>query len=260
MDRSGRFSISADTLASRLGTAAAPLVFDVRRGAAFDGDDRMIVGAIRRPPEAVEAWGRELRPGRDVVVYCVHGHEVSRGVAAALRVAGVSASYLEGGIADWAGLGLPTRKKVGVTAGKWVTRERPKVDRIACPWLIRRFVDPDAEFLYVPSAAVRDVAKETGATPYDIADVEFGHVGDQCSFDAFIRIFDIRDPALDSLAVIVRGADTGVPELTPQSPGLVALSQGLSATFADDHEQLGHGIVMYDALYSWCRQQVGARR
>jgi rhodanese-related sulfurtransferase len=258
MDRSGRFSISADTLASRLGTADAPLVVDVRRGATFDADDRMIAGAIRRAPDAVEAWGRELPTDREVVVYCAHGHEVSQGAATALRAAGVNASYLEGGIAGWAELGLPTRKKVGATPGKWVTRERPKVDRIACPWLIRRFIDPEAEFLYVPSAAVRDVAKEMGATPYDIADVEFGHVRDQCSFDAFIRIFDIHDPALDALALIVRGADTGVPELTPQSPGLVALSQGLSATFADDHEQLGHGMVMYDALYAWCRQQ--ARR
>jgi rhodanese-related sulfurtransferase len=259
MDRSSRFSISADTLASRLGTAAAPLVVDVRRGAAFEGDDRMIVGAIRRDPDAVETWGRALPPGRDVVAYCVHGHDVSQGAAAAVRAAGVSASYLEGGISGWAELGLPTRKKVGATPGKWVTRERPKVDRIACPWLIRRFIDPEAEFLYVPNAAVRDVAKETGATPYDVSGVEFGHVGHQCSFDAFIRIFDIHDTALDLLAVIVRGADTGAPELTPQSPGLVAFSQGLSATFADDHEQLGHGMVMYDALYAWCRQQVGTK-
>lgn len=258
MDQS-RFSIPPQTLYSRLGSATAPLVVDVRRPASFDADDRMLVGAVRRSPDEVDRWRRDLPPDRDVVVYCAHGQEVSQGAAAALRTAGASASHLEGGIAAWAELGLPTRKKVGPTPAKWVTRERPKVDRVACPWLIRRFIDPEAEFLYVPSAKVRDVAKETGATPYDIADVAFGHVGAQCSFDAFVRIFDIRDPALDALAIIVRGADTGAPELTPQSPGLVALSQGLSATFSDDHEQLGHGMVMYDALYAWCRQQAGTR-
>jgi hypothetical protein len=150
---------------------------------------------------------------------------------------------------------MPTRRRTGTSPGKWVTRERPKVDRIACPWLISRFIDPEAEFLYVPSTQVREVAAKTGAVPYDIADVEFGHVGDQCSFDAFVRIYGISDRALDRLALIVRGADTGAPELTPQSPGLVALSQGLSATFADDHEMLKHGMVVYDALYAWCRAQ-----
>jgi rhodanese-related sulfurtransferase len=253
-------SISPRDLRDQLGSAAAPLVIDVRRAPVFNADETMIAGAIRRPPEDVARWGREIAPGRPVVVYCVHGHEVSQGAASALVAAGVDARFLEGGSAGWTELRLPSRRKRGPIPGKWVTRERPKVDRIACPWLIRRFIDPEAEFLYVPSAKVRDVAKETGATPYDIADVEFGHLGDQCSFDAFIRIFDIHDTALDALAVIVRGADTGVPELTPQSPGLVALSQGLSATFADDHEQLSHGMVMYDALYAWCRSQTASMR
>lgn len=259
MDES-RFSISSQTLYSRLGTATSPLVVDVRRAASFDADDMMLIGAIRRSPDEVDNWRRDLTPKKPVVVYCTHGQEVSQSVADTLRSVGVDAAYLGHGIAGWIELGLPTRKKVGQTPGRWVTRERPKVDRIACPWLIRRFIDPEAEFLYVPSAKVCDVAKETGATPYDIADVEFGHVGEQCSFDAFVRIFDIHDPALDVLALIVRGADTGVPELTPQSPGLVALSQGLSATLSDDHEQLGHGMVMYDALYAWCRQQARTRR
>jgi rhodanese-related sulfurtransferase len=242
-----------------IGTAAAPLVIDVRRPDAFDADSGLIAGAIRRLPDAVERWRRELPADRRVVVYCVHGREVSQGVAAALRAAGVDAAYLEGGIAAWRELGLPTRRRIGAAPGKWVTRERPKVDRIACPWLVRRFIDPEAEFLYVPSAQVREVAAKTGAVPYDIADVEFGHVGDQCSFDAFIRIYGISDHALDRLALIVRGADTGAPELAPQSPGLVALSQGLSATIADDHEMLKHGMVVYDALYAWCRSQAAAR-
>lgn len=136
---------------------------------------------------------------------------------------------------------------------KWVTRERPKIDRIACPWLIRRFIEPDAEFLYVPAPQVLEVAAAQQGTPYDIPGVEFSHVGDRCSFDAFLSKFGLDDPALLQLAEIVRGADTSRLDLTPQSAGLFALSLGLSANFADDHEMLEHGMVMYDALYAWCR-------
>lgn len=136
---------------------------------------------------------------------------------------------------------------------KWVTRERPKIDRIACPWLIQRFIDPAAEFLYVPAGEVLRVAAETGATPYDIPGVAMSHVGELCSFDAFLAKHRLDDPALDRLAVIVRGADTSRPDLTPQSAGLYAISLGLSRVFADDHEMLRHGLVMYDALYAWCR-------
>jgi hypothetical protein len=139
------------------------------------------------------------------------------------------------------------------TSGKWVTRERPKIDRIACPWLIRRFIDPQAEFIYVPAKDVLDVAKETGGTPYDIDGVEFTHEGERCSFDTILRIYGIKDPALDHLAEIVRGADTSRHDLAPQCGGLFAISLGLSANFPDDHEMLGHGMVMYDALYTWCR-------
>jgi hypothetical protein len=138
---------------------------------------------------------------------------------------------------------------------KWVTRERPKIDRIACPWLIARFIDAAAEFLYVPAAEVMAMAKQTGATPFDVPNVEYGHHGDRCSFDAFVERHDLSDPALLRLAEIVRGADTGRPELTAQSPGLLAISQGLSAVFADDHEMLRHGMVLYDALYAWCQAE-----
>jgi len=140
---------------------------------------------------------------------------------------------------------------------KWVTRERPKIDRIACPWLIRRFIEPNAEFLYVPSPQVLAVAEAEGATPYDIPEVEFSHVGDKCSFDAFLAKYSLDDPALLQLAEIVRGADTSRLDLTPQSAGLFALSLGLSANFPDDHEMLEHGMVMYDALYAWCRSCQG---
>jgi hypothetical protein len=137
---------------------------------------------------------------------------------------------------------------------KWVTREHPKIDRIACPWLVARFIDPDAEFLYVPAADVLKVAKETGATPYDIPGVEYGHVGELCSFDAFIRILQLADPALDELALIVRGADTARLDLAPQCAGLLAQSLGLSALFPDDHEMLRHGMAMYDAYFAWIKQ------
>jgi hypothetical protein len=138
---------------------------------------------------------------------------------------------------------------------KWVTRERPKIDRIACPWLVARFIDPHAEFLYVPAAEVMKTARETGATPFDVPNVDYGHHDEKCSFDAFLERHRLTDPALLRLAEIVRGADTGRPDLTAQSPGLLAISQGLSAVFADDHEMLRHGRVVYDALYAWCRAE-----
>ena len=136
---------------------------------------------------------------------------------------------------------------------KWITRERPKIDRIACPWLIARFIDTAPEFLYVPAGDVLRVAAETGATPYDIPGVAMSHVGELCSFDAFIAKHGLTDPALQQLALIVRGADTSRLDLAPQSAGLYAISLGLSRCYADDHEMLRHGMVMYDALYAWCR-------
>ena len=135
---------------------------------------------------------------------------------------------------------------------KWVTRDRPKIDRLACPWLIQRFIDRDAEFLYVPASEVLKVARETGATPYDVPGVEMTHVGELCSFDAFLARHALDDPALQQLATIVRGADTARLDLAPQSAGLYAMSLGLSQVFSDDHEMLRHGMVMYDALYAWC--------
>src|SRR5450432_141744 len=140
---------------------------------------------------------------------------------------------------------------------KWVTRERPKIDRIACPWLIARFIDCEPEFLFVPPAEVLAVARDQDAIPYDVPDVELSHVGALCSFDAFLRKYALDDPALAELAVIVRGADTARPELAPQSPGLLAISLGLSHIHRDDHAMLQHGLVMYDALYAWCRHAKG---
>jgi hypothetical protein len=129
---------------------------------------------------------------------------------------------------------------------KWITRERPKIDRIACPWLVARFIDREPEFLFVPTDRVFEVARETGAIAYDIPGAELSHVGERCSFDAFLDRYGLDDPA-----------DTGRPELTPQSPGLLAVSLGLSHCYPDDHEMLGHGMVLYDALYAWCRSLRG---
>src|SRR5881394_1823583 len=136
---------------------------------------------------------------------------------------------------------------------KWITRERPKIDRIACPWLIARCIDKSPEFFYVPADQVLRIAGETGALPYDVPGVELGHVGELCSFDAFLAKYQLSEPALQRLAAIVRGADTSRLDLTPQSAGLYAISLGLSRNFTDDHEMLKHGMVMYDALYAWCQ-------
>ena len=136
---------------------------------------------------------------------------------------------------------------------KWITRERPKIDRIACPWMIARFIDPAPEFLFVPKDQVLQVAQQTGAIPFDVPGVELTHIGEQCSFDTIMHKYELMDAALADVAVIVRGADTDRLDLAPQCAGLLAISLGLSRNFADDHEMLQHGMVMYDALYAWCK-------
>jgi rhodanese-related sulfurtransferase len=246
-------SISANSLYACLGTAFAPILVDVRRSDEFDSDDRLIVGAVRRDPESDPQWQDTLPAGGTVVAYCAKGQSASQDAAAALRSAGRRGFYLEEGIAGWVKRRLPTRLRWRNPINRWVTRERPKIDRIACPWLIRRFIDPQAEFLYVPTSEVFSVAAKTGAIAYDIEGAEFAHEGERCSFDTILRLFGIQDPALDRLATIVRGADTSRHDLAPQCGGLFAISLGLSANFQNDHEMLAHGMVMYDALYAWCR-------
>ncbi len=240
--------ITSAALRQSLASGNPPIVIDVRKEPAFLGASDLIRGALRRDPQRVAEWGKSLPGEADVVVYCVHGHEFSQGAAKTLGV-----RYLEGGIEAWRECGGEFFGKPKGASSRWVTRERPKIDRIACPWLIRRFVDPEAEFLYVPTAEVKRISREKDAVPYDIPDVEFSHVGEQCSFDAFLEFFHLKDPALDQLALIVRGADTNRLELAPQAPGLAAMSLGLSRNFQDDHQMLEHGMVMYDALYAWCR-------
>jgi rhodanese-related sulfurtransferase len=249
MDSNSNAAITASGLRALIGHKTPPIVIDVRRNQRWQEAPDLIDGALRRDPDQIEQWKKTLPAGADVVVYCVHGHEVSQNAAKAL-----GARFLEGGIEHWRAEGGELRAKPKGASTRWVTRERPKIDRIACPWLVKRFVDPDAEFLYVPSKEVLAAAKEREAVPYDIPDVEFSHDGELCSFDAFIRRFRLRDPALDDLATIVRGADTGRPELAPQAPGLLAISLGLSLNFPDDHAMLEHGMTVYDALYSWCKR------
>jgi rhodanese-related sulfurtransferase len=268
--------VSPDVLAARIGRADAPLLLDVRREAAFAASARMLVGARRCQPEDVAALAA-AGPPRDVVVYCAQGHEVSVGAVATLRAAGWHAQALAGGIeggedgvdspqdlAMWRASALPSMKKrpdwgvPGAQPSRWITRERPKIDRIACPWLIRRFIDPHAEFFYVPTAMVFSEAARLHAVAYDLPGAPVSHEGAWCSFDVLLRAFEIEDPALDRLARIVRGADTDHLALEPQCAGLLAFSLGLSRLHTDDHAMLDAAMPLYDALYAWCASEAVA--
>jgi hypothetical protein len=247
-------SISPAALRQSLSSSHPPLVIDVRRRERFLESPVMVKGALRRDPDAIDRW-KDALPGdaSGVVVYCVHGHEVSQGAA---RVLG--ARYLEGGIEAWGAAAGSLMPKPSGAATRWVTRERPKIDRIACPWLVRRFIDADAEFLYVPPSQVLEAARASVAIPYDVPDVAFSHEGERCSFDAFLRHYRLeRDPALEQLALIVRGADTARLDRAPEAAGLAAISLGLSRLFADDQAMLESGMTIYDALYAWCKRAKG---
>ena len=249
-------SITAEKLARLVGTPACPLVIDV----ATPGNG-LIPGSVRRSADNVPEWATQLGQS-SAIVTCAKGEEKSAGAAAWLRHLGVKAEILEGGVAAWTAAGLPLipedilpERQNGATV--WVTRARPKVDRIACPWLIRRFVDPGAVFLFVAPSEVAGVAERHKAAPFDVEDVFWSHRGDLCTFDVMVEELRLSTfPALQRLAEIVRGADTGKPELTPQSAGLLAVSLGLSRMHSDDLEQLEAGMIVYDALYRWCRDAV----
>jgi len=256
-------SISADKLFKLIGTASGAAVIDVRTDDDFAADARLIPGAIRRNGAAVADWAAEFA-GKNVIVICQQGGEQSEGVSAWLRHAGADAELLDGGTRAWSAAGypmvpeaaLPARDSHGRTV--WVTRARPKVDRIACPWLIRRFIDPQAVFLFVTPSEVSGVVKKFAATPFDVEGVRWSHEGDKCTFDAMIDAFGLGAlPALGYLAAIVRGADTARPDLVPEAAGLLAVSLGLSRLFSDDLEQLDAGMLVYDALYRWCRDARG---
>jgi rhodanese-related sulfurtransferase len=247
-------SISPDKLFRLVGTPNSPAIIDVRP----DGPG-LIPASMKRPADTVGEWGRNLTADK-VVVVCVHGGSLSAGVAAWLRHHGVDAEILDGGFEGWANSGLPVlnqellppRDDEGRTV--WVTRARPKVDRIACPWLIRRFVDPSAVFLFVNPPEVPGVAERFNAAPFDVEGVFWSHRNELCTFDTMVEELGLRGfAALERLALIVRGADTAHPEISPQAAGLLAASLGLSRMYADDLEQLEAGMLLYDAFYRWCR-------
>jgi rhodanese-related sulfurtransferase len=254
MENQAVSSISVAALRDALCGSQPPIVIDVRLEAPFAESTQMVAGALRRSPENVADWAATLPAADAFVVYCVHGHEVGQRVAATLLERGLRARYLAGGLVAWVSAQSPIDAKPRGATTRWVTRERPKIDRIACPWLIARFVDADAQFLYVPASQVLATAADRDAIPYDVPDVHFSHDGERCSFDAFLAHYRLHDPALAKLALIVRGADTAHLELAAQSAGLAAISLGLSRNFADDHAMLAHGMVIYDALYRWCRE------
>jgi rhodanese-related sulfurtransferase len=255
-------SISVDKLARLIGTATAPALIDVRLDEDFAKDPRLIPGSLRRPYVTVADWAKDFA-GLSAIVICQKGKKLSEGVAAWLRHAGIAAESLEGGIEAWNAAALPTvatarmpeANKQGRTV--WVTRARPKIDRIACPWLVRRFVDPHAAFLFVAPAEVEAVAERFGGVAFDIEKVFWSHRGELCTFDVMIDEFGLASPPLLRLATMVRGADTGRLDLAPEAAGLLAASLGLSRIHDDDLAQLEAGMLLYDAFYRWCRDATG---
>jgi rhodanese-related sulfurtransferase len=258
-------TISADKLVRLVGTSKCPAIIDVRTDNEVAADSRLVPSSLRRDAAHVAEWAEEFT-GQNAVVLCQTGTGQSPGVAAWLRQSGVPADTLEGGVQAWTSerlamvpqAHLPKRDTLGRTV--WVTRERPKVDRIACPWLIRRFVDPRAVFLYVAPSEVLGVARQFGAASFDIEGdgVFWSHREDRCTFDVMVEELGLAPfEGLQHLAVIVRGADTGQPQLAPEAAGLLAMSLGLSRMFADDLEQLEAGMLLYDTFYRWCRDATG---
>ncbi|MES2968465.1 MAG: sulfurtransferase/chromate resistance protein [Pseudomonadota bacterium] len=231
-----------------IGTPDAPDLIDVRLPEDVADLPRLIPGARLVPHDRVVAGPRR------VVVICHRGRKLSEGVAALLRADGTPAEVLEGGMVAWQQAQLPMLPvDLWPQTALWVTRHRPKIDRIACPWLIRRFVNPAARFLFVAPSEVLAVADRFGATPFDIDGVSFSHRGEQCSFDAMLDDFALHTTALDRLATVIRAADTDRHEASPQAAGLLAVSVGLSRLYRDDLEQLEAGMTLYDALYRWAR-------
>lgn len=251
-------AITVRQLNRLIGTPECPVIVDICVDPDFEADPYLIPGSIRHPHD--DTAGLRQRLGdRPAVIVCQRGLKLSQGLAALLRSEGRRAEYLEGGMFGWRdapeALRIPAARLPEPVDGTtlWVTRHRPKIDRIACPWLIRRFVDPAARVLFVSPSEVHDVAERFGATPFDIEDVPFTHRVDQCSFDTMLDVFDLHSDALDRLARVVRAADTNRHDLAPEAAGLLAVSVGLSRQYSNDSEQLEAGLAVYDALYRWAR-------
>jgi rhodanese-related sulfurtransferase len=269
------FSILPQDLAARIGTPGAPLLLDVRRPPRFAESTHLLAGAQHCTPEGLARLAASAPPC-EAVAYCAYGHAVSQEAAAMLRQAGWNARFLAGGfeggepgadtpedLARWRAVRpLAVRKRTdlgvdGSTASRWVTRARPRIDRVACPWLVRRFIDPRAEFFYVEAAQVLAEAQRLGAVAFDAPNAPITHDGPWCSFDALLAAFELQaDPALAALARIVRAADTDAVQ-APQAAGLLAVSLGLSQLHAGrDLAMLSAAMPVYDALYAWCRLEV----
>ena len=253
------YSLSPNELWSLIATPDAPAVVDVRRSDAYDASPHLLPAALHRDAAKARQWSAETRG--PIVVACKAGHDLSQRAAAELRADGHDAHVLAGGYEAWLAAGLPLNDKAALDRiaparpSVWVTRRRPKIDRVACPWLIRRFLDPQARILFVDPDQVLPVARESGAIPFDVPDVELSHVGERCSFDTMLALFGLENDAhLQRLALIVRGADTARPDLAPEAAGLHAVSLGLSALAGDDdHGLLTRGFLVYDALFAWLR-------
>lgn len=250
--------ITVSQLMRLIGTPDCPILLDVCIDEDFAADPRLIPGAKRYPFDQISDVVSSLA-AKKVVVICQRGKKLSAGVSALLRAEGIDAEYLEGGNFAWRDAGAPllpafTQSSTSFQeATLWVTRHRPKIDRVACPWLIRRFVDRDAKFMFVAPDDVELVAEKFGAIPFDIADAHFGHRGEYCTFDTMLSEFELEIAPLKILSQIVRGADTNQPELSKQSDGLLAMSLGLSRMYKDDLCQMEAGFLFYDALFRWAR-------
>jgi len=257
---SASFFISPQDLWTSIGSAAAPRIIDARRREVYDTAPQVLPTAVWQDPKSAD-WIASLDRARPIVVACKAAHEMSQMVAADLRAKGYDASVLSGGYAAWGEAGLPLVDKAALQRfaprrpSLWVTRRRPKIDRVACPWLIRRFIDAQARILFVDPPEVPAVARETGAIPFDIEGVEISHEGPRCSFDTMLKLFGLEnEPSLARLALIVRGADTARPDLEPEAAGLHAVSLGLSALAGDDdHGLLERGFIVYDGLFAYLR-------
>lgn len=244
--------ISPAKLMRLIGTPDCPAIVDVCINADFDADPFLVPTAFRNPHTELAQLAERLGT-RKTIVICQKGLKLSHGVASLLREQGIDAQVLAGGNIAWRDAGLPRVPAAVIPGPLWVTRHRPKIDRIACPWLIRRFVDPAAKFMFVPAATVAEVAEKFDATPFDGDVPPWSHDGQLCTFDVMVRDFGLSHPALDTLATVVRAADTNRHELAPQAQGLLAISVGLSRMYRDDHAQLAAGMAVYDALYRWAR-------
>lgn len=250
--------ISVQKLYKLIGTPECPIIIDVRINEDFNAEPNLIPSAFRHPFNTIEEIAERLRNQR-VVIYCQKGLKISQGAAAILRNLGVDAIVLAGGEFAWreANLAMVSATHVPMLENGnttvWVTRHRPKIDRIACPWLIKRFVDPKAKFLFVSASQVENVAEKFDAIPFDIEYAAFSHKGENCTFDTMLEKFNIQIEALDTLATIVRGADTNRNDLAPEVAGFLAASLGLSRMYRDDLKQLEAGMLLYDAMYRWAR-------